>query len=98
MISGNEGSLVLFSSRRQMETVAAGLETAVRRLVLAQGDYAHAVIVRRHKERIDGGEGSVIVGLPSFADGVDLPGSYRQPRRIANLPLALPHDPLQHVQ
>src|SRR5690606_35076257 len=98
MISGNEGSLVLFSSRRQMETVAARLEPAVRRLVLAQGDYAHAEIVRRHKERIDGGEGSVIFGLASFAEGLDLPGSYCQHVIIAKLPFAVPDDPLQAAQ
>jgi len=98
LISGDEGTLVLFSSRRQMETVAAGLETALRRLVLAQGDYAHAEIVRRHKERIDGGEGSVIFGLASFAEGLDLPGSYCQHVIIAKLPFAVPDDPLQAAQ
>src|SRR5690606_41591205 len=54
LISADEGTLVLLSSRRQMETVAAGLDAALRRLVLAPGDDAHAEIVPRPKELTDG--------------------------------------------
>jgi ATP-dependent DNA helicase DinG len=63
-----------------------------------QGDYSHSEIIRRHKERIDSGDGSIIFGLASFAEGLDLPGSYCNHVIIAKLPFAVPDDPLQAAQ
>jgi hypothetical protein len=40
------------------------------------------------------GKGSVIFGLASFAEGVDLPGSYCAHVVIAKLPFAVPDDPV----
>jgi ATP-dependent DNA helicase DinG len=47
-----------------------------------------------HRERIDGGAGSVLFGLASFAEGVDLPGRYCQHVVIAKIPFAVPDDPV----
>jgi len=98
LISTDEASLVLFSSRRQMETVADGVEPELRRLLLVQGDYSHSEIIRRHRKKIDDGKGSVIFGLASFAEGLDLPGCYCRHVIIAKLPFAVPDDPLQAAQ
>lgn len=90
-----EGSLVLFSSRRQMQDVYEGVDGEFSGRILMQGDYSKQEVLRRHKEAIDGGEGSVIFGLASFAEGVDLPGDYCRHVVIAKIPFAVPDSPLE---
>ena len=90
-----EGSLVLFSSRRQMLEVFQGVDPALRERILMQGDYSKQEILRRHRETIDAGSGSVIFGLASFAEGVDLPGDYCRHVVIAKIPFAVPDSPLE---
>ena len=63
--------------------------------ILMQGDYSKQEILRRHRERIDSGDGSVIFGLASFAEGVDLPGDYCRHVVIAKIPFAVPDSPLE---
>ncbi len=91
----DEASLVLFSSRRQMQDVFQGLEDSWRDRVLLQGDASKQEILRRHRERVDAGEGSVIFGLASFAEGVDLPGVYCRHVVIAKIPFAVPDSPIE---
>ena len=95
ILDQNEGSLVLFSSRRQMQDVYQGLSGEFRGRILMQGDYSKQEILRRHKEAVDGGRGSVIFGLASFAEGVDLPGDYCRHVVIAKIPFAVPDSPLE---
>ena len=95
ILDPKEGSLVLFSSRRQMQDVYSGLSSEFGGRILMQGDYSKQDILRRHKEAIDGGEGSVIFGLASFAEGVDLPGDYCRHVVIAKIPFAVPDSPLE---
>jgi ATP-dependent DNA helicase DinG len=90
-----EGSLVLFSSRRQMLEVYSGIDSELRKRSLVQDDYSKQEILRRHREAIDAGEGSVIFGLASFAEGVDLPGAYCRHVVIAKIPFAVPDSPLE---
>ncbi|MEH6636587.1 MAG: ATP-dependent DNA helicase DinG [Halioglobus sp.] len=90
-----EGSLVLFSSRRQMQDVYQGLSGEFGERILMQGDYSKQEILRRHRETIDGKQGSVIFGLASFAEGVDLPGDYCRHVVIAKIPFAVPDSPLE---
>lgn len=90
-----KSTLVLFSSRLQLE---ATRETFLRpwfEQLLCQGFLPKSEIVRRHKERIDRGEGSVIFGLASFAEGIDLPGEYLTHVVIVKIPFAVPDDPIQ---
>ncbi|HLS99065.1 MAG: ATP-dependent DNA helicase DinG [Porticoccaceae bacterium] len=98
LIDPAEGTLVLFSSRRQMEAVAEAMEGALRERLLVQGAFSHGEIIRRHREAVDGGRGSVIFGLASFAEGLDLPGDYCRHVVIAKLPFAVPDNPLQAAQ
>jgi ATP-dependent DNA helicase DinG len=95
LLDAREGSLVLFSSRRQMLEVFQGIDGGLRELVLMQGDYSKQEILRRHREAIDAGGGSVIFGLASFAEGVDLPGDYCRHVVIAKIPFAVPDSPLE---
>ena len=95
ILDQREGSLVLFSSRRQMLEVYQGLSGALGERILMQGDYSKQEILRRHREAVDNGEGSVIFGLASFAEGVDLPGDYCRHVVIAKIPFAVPDSPLE---
>lgn len=95
ILDHGEGSLVLFSSRRQMQEVYQGVSGRLGGRILLQGDYSKQEILRRHKAAIDGGEGSVIFGLASFAEGVDLPGDYCRHVVIAKIPFAVPDSPLE---
>ncbi|MEZ5509476.1 MAG: ATP-dependent DNA helicase DinG [Gammaproteobacteria bacterium] len=89
------GVLVLFSSRRQMEDVFDQLPEEHRSAVLMQGRLGKGEIVRRHKAAVDGGDASVIFGLASFAEGIDLPGEYCSRVVIARLPFSVPEDPVE---
>nr|WP_163836429.1 ATP-dependent DNA helicase DinG [Spartinivicinus ruber] len=88
-------SLVLFASRKQMLAVYYGLTEKERKLVLVQGDLAKHEIIKRHKQAIDNKQSSVIFGLASFAEGIDLPGMYCQHVIIAKIPFATPDDPIE---
>jgi ATP-dependent DNA helicase DinG len=95
IIRPQEGSLVLFSSRRQMLDVYNGLDDMFRSSVLMQGDHSKQEILRLHREAIDADRGSIIFGLASFAEGVDLPGDYCRHVVIAKIPFAVPDSPLE---
>lgn len=95
LVAENGGSLVLFASRRQLEAVVEGLDEALVERLLIQGETPVAEIIRRHGERIDRGEESIIFGLASFAEGMDLPGDYCRHVVIAKLAFPVPDDPVQ---
>ncbi len=88
------GMLILFSSRRQMEDVFEQLPADIQPGVLMQGRLGKGEIVRRHKDVIDSAGASVIFGLASFAEGIDLPGEYCSRVVIARLPFSVPEDPV----
>jgi ATP-dependent DNA helicase DinG len=89
------GVLVLFASRRQMEELVDAIGDELPWQLLVQGELSTGEIVSRHRATVDQGERSVIFGLASFAEGMDLPGAYCQHVIIAKLPFAVPDDPLQ---
>ena len=89
------GTLVLFSSRRQMEDVFEQLPAELQDAILVQGKLGKGEIVRRHKAQIDQSDASVIFGLASFAEGIDLPGDYCGRVVIARLPFSVPEDPVE---
>lgn len=95
ILDKKEGALMLFSSRRQMQDVLEGLSKEWRELILCQDDYQKSQLISFHKQRIDKGEPSIIFGLASFAEGVDLPGKYCEHVLIAKLPFAVPNDPIE---
>ena len=97
MVEDRAGTLVLFSSKRQMEQVFDELPNSLAKIILIQGQYSNREMVRLHKERRDQGKTSVLLGLASFAEGVDLPGDYCKHVVIAKLPFAVPDDPLHEA-
>lgn len=94
-INLREGSLVLFSSRAQMKACNDALYSEWRDELLVQGFLPKSEIVKKHQARIDKGDGGVIFGLASFAEGIDLPGKYLTHVVIVKIPFAVPDDPLQ---
>ncbi len=78
-----------------MQDVYQSLDSGVRAEVMMQGDYAKHEILRRHREMIDAKQRSIIFGLASFAEGVDLPGDYCSHVVIAKIPFAVPDDPVE---
>jgi ATP-dependent DNA helicase DinG len=88
------GTLVLFTSRRQMEEVHSLLPGDLAEAVLMQGRDSKQALVTRHRMVIDQGERSILFGLASFAEGIDLPGAYCETLVIARLPFAVPDAPV----
>ncbi len=95
LLRKDSAALMLFSSRRQMLDVLQGLPNQWRDLVLCQDDYQKAQLLKYHRQRVDKGDGSIIFGLASFAEGVDLPGDYCTHVLIAKIPFAVPNDPIE---
>jgi len=88
-----KGSMVLFTSRWKMEKVAELLPEAQRKLVLVQGNTNKSQIVAEHLKRTGAGQGSVLFGLNSFGEGLDLPGEACTTVVITQVPFAVPTDP-----
>ncbi len=88
------GTLVLFSSRKQMQDVAALLPANIRDALLVQGEIPKSVLLETHHTRLGAGQASIIFGLDSFSEGLDLPGESCVHVIIAKLPFAMPDDPV----
>ena len=88
-------ALMLFSSRRQMLDVMRLLPDEWRDLVLCQDDFQKIQLIKYHCALIDKGKGSIIFGLSSFAEGIDLPGKYCTHVLIAKIPFGVPNDPIE---
>lgn len=95
LLNKDEGSLVLFSSRRQMLDVYERLDSSWQERILLQDDRSKQETLAEHRRRIDREEGSVIFGLASFAEGVDLPGKYCNHVVVAKIPFSVPDDPIE---
>ncbi len=95
IIDEKSAVLTLFSSRRQMLDVFEALPERWQSKILKQGEDSRQLLLQRHRERVDAGQGSILFGLASFAEGVDLPGRYCDHVIIAKIPFAVPDDPVE---
>ena len=98
LLQSEPGALVLFASGRQMKAVYEGLPESFRSRVLMQGQISRPELIARHKQRVDRGESSVLFGLASLAEGVDLPGHYCTHVVVAKLPFAVPSSPMEQAR
>ncbi|MBP7810932.1 MAG: ATP-dependent DNA helicase DinG [Neisseria sp.] len=100
LVSAEEaiGTLVLFSSRKQMQDVALRLAADYLPLLLVQGEVPKAVLLQKHHDAIADGRASIIFGLDSFAEGLDLPGAACVQVIIAKLPFSMPDNPIEKTQ
>lgn len=100
VIDEKQATLVLFSSKKQLNDIEYQLlkqGSKWKNLILTQGRKNKQEIILQHKKTIDKGLGSVIFGLASFAEGVDLPGEYCQHVIITKLPFAVPDNPVEET-
>ncbi len=88
------GALVLFTSREQMRCAVDALATVMRSVVLVQNQLPRTQLLARHRERVAAGEPSIIFGMQSFGEGLDLPGRLCESVFITKLPFAPPDDPV----
>ena len=93
--AGEKATLVLFTSRRQMQQVRDALAPEYPDLILTQDDMAKGEVLRQHCSRVDEGRPSVLFGVASFAEGIDLPGKYLHHVVITRLPFSVPDDPIE---
>ena len=94
LVANDQGVLILFTSRRQMEAVLEQIEPVLPHHVLVQDRMSKNRLLNEHRAYIDKGEPSAIFGLASFFEGIDLPGEYCRHVVIAKLPFAVPDDPI----
>lgn len=95
IINPQESTLVVFNSRKQLQDVYAGLGGEIRGQVMVQDHFSKQVLLKRHKEKVDKGQGSILFGLAGMMEGIDLPGDYLKHVVIARLPFAVPDDPVE---
>lgn len=95
LIDASKGTLVLFTSRKQLRDINTQMRPDLKALILAQGDIPKAEILDRHRKAIEAGKGSIIFGLSSFAEGVDLPGALCEHVIITKLPFSVPTSPVE---
>lgn len=93
--AGEKATLVLFTSRRQMIQVRDALAPEYPDLIITQDDMAKGEVLRQHCSRVDEGRPSVLFGVASFAEGIDLPGKYLHHVVITRLPFSVPDDPIE---
>lgn len=88
------GALVLFTSREQMRQAVEALSTHMRDQVLVQTALPRQTLLKRHREAVEMGDPSIIFGMQSFGEGLDLPGALCESLFITKLPFAPPDDPV----
>ena len=91
------GQLVLFTSRRQMQACYAALPKDLIDQVLVQGVYSRTQQLKEHSRRIVAGERSILFGLQSFGEGIDLPGQLCEHVVIDKLPFTPPNSPVEEA-
>jgi hypothetical protein len=92
------GVLVLFTSRETMRRVARALPADMGAVTLVQDGRPVPELVSQHKAAIDAGNRSILMGLDSMSEGLDLPGRYCGHVIITRLPFAVPGDPVEEAR
>jgi len=92
------GALVLFTSRLQMRAAVDALDAPLREQVLVQGSVSRTRLLAGHSARVEAGLPSIVFGLQSFGEGLDLPGRLCETVFIAKLPFAAPSQPVDEAR
>ena len=94
-IDPQSASLVLFASNNQMQEVADLIEKSIKCPLLIQGEFSKKNILEKHIQNRSKGKGSIIFGLDSFAEGVDLKGDNLNHVFISKLRFSVPTSPIE---
>lgn len=87
------GVLVLFTSWRLLMRVEEQIVDGLRQQLLVQGQQPLSELLMAHEAKRKQGKTSVIFGLQSMAEGLDLPGDLANEVVITRLPFQPPDDP-----
>ena len=90
----SQGTLIVCCSTEQMQQIHEGLPLALQQKILMQGTLPKSELLTLHRERIARGESSILLGLQSFGEGVDLPGEQCSQVIIPKLPFPHLSDPV----
>ncbi|MEN9385240.1 MAG: ATP-dependent helicase DinG [Pseudomonadota bacterium] len=88
------GALVLFTSRVQLQAAEQALPDDLAPSVLVQTALPRGQLLARHRDRVAQGQPSIVFGMQSFGEGLDLPGQLCEDLFITKLPFAPPDDPV----
>ncbi|MBP6259622.1 MAG: ATP-dependent DNA helicase DinG, partial [Comamonas sp.] len=88
LASVQTGALVLFTSKEQMRQAVDALPSALRSKVLVQNTMPRFALLNKHREQVEAGQASIIFGMQSFGEGLDLPGALCASLFITKLPFA----------
>lgn len=94
-IDPKEGTLLLFPSRTMMKALLPALQHSFPGQVLVQHSMGIKQLIATHRRRIDEGQGSVLCGLATLSEGLDLPGAYCTHVVICALPFSVPTSPVE---
>lgn len=92
------GALVLFTSKKQMKQVYENLPDDFLKDVLMQGDQTRSKLIANHEKRIENNQRSILFGMQSFGEGMDLPGKLCEVVVITKLPFAPPDSPVEEAK
>lgn len=95
LLEKKEAALVLFCSKWQMNEVAKSLPASLRGDVLVQGEQDREHLLTEHGRRVRAGRRSILFGMQSFAEGLDLPGALVRHVIITKLAFAVPDTPIE---
>lgn len=95
LLPEKNGALVLFTSIRSMEQTYADLPHTITHDILMQNQHSKRRIIELHKDRIRTGNRSILFGLASFGEGLDLPADFCEHVIIYKLPFSVPTTPIE---
>jgi ATP-dependent DNA helicase DinG len=81
-----------------MKAAVDALPASLLEVVLVQGQMARGRLLGAHQARIEAGSPSVIFGMQSFGEGLDLPGKLCETVFITKLPFSPPSDPVEEAR
>lgn len=95
-INVSEGTLVLFPSWALMRQLLPHFqEHYAPDFLKVQGSRPLAALIAEHEQRLDSGLGSILIGVSSLSEGLDLPGHYCTHVLIVAIPFNQVSSPLE---
>lgn len=94
-IDAREGTLVLFPSRSLLNRALPVLRARFGSKVLCQTEMGIKELIKVHRTQIEAGEGSILCGLATLAEGLDLPGKLCTHVIICTVPFTVPTSPVE---
>lgn len=91
------GQLVLFASRRMLDAMYESMPSDLVPSILVQGQRPRQALLAEHRARVEAGHSSILFGLQSFGEGLDLPGRLCEHVVIEKIPFAPPDSPVDQA-